>query len=169
MFDFSLKPQELSKGQRICKWVAACIALIYYFLYKVYMPYISHSLIDPIFMAGFVVHFRKEALKVGVFTMYCFFAVVFVRLIMFFQGLLNPDLLQTALSVFSQAEGVTSKNTILVNTLHFILSLALSIIFALIIFLRRFQAKVPSLFLLYLILLPIVIIINELVCSILIG
>ncbi len=127
---------SLSTMQKICKYVSAIIVFVYLVFVQVKTPFLSHTFIN-VFTGGI-----------------CLLGVLF------YQGIFGVEhfKLQEILEIIaSNNEDLHSPYQVgLLMTWSFVPPLLFTLLTALSVFMRRFESKLPALFLLYLLLLPFV-------------
>lgn len=152
---------SLSTMQKYANYVSAIIVFVYLVFVQVKIPFLSHTFINVLIGAGFAFYlFKKDYFKVGLLTLYIAFGGICLLGVLFYQGIFGVEhfKLQEILEIIaSNNEDLHSPYQVgLLMTWSFVPPLLFTLLAALSVFMRRFESKLPALFLLYLLLLPFV-------------
>lgn len=152
---------SLSTMQKYANYVSAIIVFVYLVFVQVKTPFLSHTFINVLIGAGFAFYlFKKDYFKVGLLTLYIAFGGICLLGVLFYQGIFGVEhfKLQEILEIIaSNNEDLHSPYQVgLLMTWSFVPPLLFTLLAALSVFMRRFESKLPALFLLYLLLLPFV-------------
>lgn len=152
---------SLSTMQKYANYVSAIIVFVYLVFVQVKTPFLSHTFINVLIGAGFAFYlFKKDYFKVGLLTLYIAFGGICLLGVLFYQGIFGVEhfKLQEILEIIaSNNEDLHSPYQAgLLMTWSFVPPLLFTLLAALSVFMRRFESKLPALFLLYLLLLPFV-------------
>lgn len=147
----------LNKAQKICRWLAFGLFAGYFIIIKIYAgAFLPDFWLDILGIIALVLYVRMQTFKIGVLFAYAFFVCLGALIIAFLQGAFDESVLNEMLVSVSKAQN-TSTHAILA-----VMSLAANalIVFALVGFalslIRKFTQKIPSIFLGFLLLAPLV-------------
>ncbi|MCX2717047.1 hypothetical protein OQH61_04780 [Helicobacter sp. MIT 21-1697] len=163
---------EMSTMQKICKFSAALIVFMYFFLIRTYVPFMSSSLlVNAIGITGLVLYLKRDFFKIGLLVLYFYFGVVIILAMLFFQGIFEIDnfTLQELLEFLDKEMGVTPQETILTMTCAFVAMILYTLAAGASVFVRKYESKLPALFLLYLVLMPFIYIIGGVLAEVFID
>lgn len=153
---------EFNRTQKICKYLSVILAFVYFLIFAVYIFYlVNHTIIQILIGMGFGLYvLKRDSLKIGLLMLYFAFGSVCLLGVLFFQGIFVVDSfplsLQELLVILAEndEDNLSSYQMGLLMTWSFALPFFFTLLAVLSVFMRRFESKLPALFLLYLLLLP---------------
>lgn len=147
----------LSKAQKICRWLAFALFVCYFITIKIYAGVVLPDFwLDILGIVALVLYLRKQTFRVGILFAYTFFVCLAVLVIMFAQGKFDENLLNEMLISMSNEQNMSA------HAISVVMSLGAGALigFALIGFglslVKKFEQKIPSIFLGFLLLAPLV-------------
>ena len=146
-----------SRAQKVCRWVAFVIFALYVIATKMYAGAILPDFwLGIVGVVALVLLLKKQTFRVGVCFAYVFFALFGVLWILFFAGKFDESLLNEMLVSVSNEQGISIQAMPVVATLGTCALILLTLIAFILTCIQKFALKIPSLFLGFLVLAPLV-------------
>ncbi|TLD82244.1 hypothetical protein LS68_004445 [Helicobacter sp. MIT 05-5293] len=159
-FDFNFtKAENFSFFQKICKYLAIVLLLLEYLIFRILAhEEIANLFITALFTTALILYFKKETFRISLLMSYV--AVIalcwYCKLILWGDVNLGTGVeLEEMLSGMAASAQITTKEVS--NLLHSVLSslFFFTLFFVVFLFSRSFQSKMPLVFLIYVISIPI--------------
>ncbi|MGX3044771.1 BspA family leucine-rich repeat surface protein [Helicobacter sp. T3_23-1056] len=146
-----------STAQKVCKWVAFALFALYVIVAKMYAGAILPEFwLGIVGVVALVLLSQKQTFRVGVCFAYGFFALFGVLWILFFVGAFDESTLQEVLISISNEQGINAQAVPVVTTLGACALILLTLIAFILTWIQKFASKIPSIFLGFLVLAPLV-------------
>lgn len=146
-----------STAQKVCKWVAFALFALYVIMAKMYAGAIlSEFWLGIVGVVALVLLLQKQTFRVGVCVAYVFFVLFGVLWILFFVGAFDESTLQEVLISISNEQGINTQAVPVVTTFGACALILLTLIAFILTWIQKFVSKIPSIFLCFLVLAPLV-------------
>ena len=146
-----------SRAQKVCRWVAFGIFALYVIATKMYAGAILPDFwLGIVGVVALVLLLQNQTFRVGVCFAYTSFALFGVLWILFFYGKFDENLLNEVLVSVSNEQGINAQAIPVVATLGACALILLSTIAFILTCIQKFAPKIPSIFLGFLVLTPLV-------------
>lgn len=147
----------LSRAQKICRWLGFVLFAGYFVLIKIYAgAFLPDFWLDILGIIALVLYVRMQTFRVGVLFGYAFFVCLGALVIAFLQGAFDESVLNETLASIAKAQNggahaISMTMNLATNALIFLalVGFGLSLV-------RKFTQKIPSIFLGFLLLAPLV-------------
>lgn len=147
---------DFSTGQKICRWVAFALLIVYYFCFRIMLEGLTPTFwLSGTGVVAIVLSVRLRTYRVGVFFAYLLFIIVSVLFIMLFCGQFDPKVYEE-LAKIANKEGLTIDEVASKTIAGGVVLCVMSVVCIALLFVKKWENKIPSIFLGFLLIVPIV-------------
>lgn len=148
---------EFSRAQKVCRWFAFGLFALYIISVKMYAGALLPDFwLGIVGVVALVLLLKKQTFRVGVCFAYAFFVLLGTLWILFFAGKFDESLLNEMLISVSNEQGISIQAMPTVATLCACALIILALIAFILTCIQKFAPKIPSIFLGFLVLAPLV-------------
>ncbi|MGX3045712.1 hypothetical protein [Helicobacter sp. T3_23-1056] len=147
---------DFSTGQKICRWVAFALLIVHYFFFRIVLEGLTPTFwLSGTGIVAIVLSVRLRTYRVGVFFAYLLFIIVSVLFIMLFCGQFDPKVYEE-LAKIANKEGLTIDEVASKTIAGGVVLCVVSVVCIGLLFVKKWENKIPSIFLGFLLIVPIV-------------
>ncbi|MGX2983597.1 hypothetical protein [Helicobacter sp. 23-1045] len=147
---------HFSTGQKICRWVAFALLIVHYFFVRIVLEGLTPTFwLSWTGIVAIVLSVRLRTYRVGVFFAYLLFIIVSVLFIMLFYGQFDPKVYEELVKIANK-EGLTINEVASRTIAGGVVLCVMSVVCIALLFVKKWENKIPSIFLGFLLIVPIV-------------
>ena len=147
---------DFSTGQKVCRWVAFALLIVYYFFFRILLEGLTPTFwLSGTGVVAIVLSVRLRTYRVGVFFAYLLFIIVSVLFIMLYCGQFDPKVYEELVKMANK-EGYTIDEVASLTIAGGVVLCVMSVVCIALLFVKKWENKIPSIFLAFLLIVPIV-------------
>ena len=147
---------DFSTGQKVCRWVAFALLIVYYFCFRILLEGLTPTFwLSGTGVVAIVLSVRLRTYRVGVFFAYLLFIIVSVLFIMLFCGQFDAKVYEELVKIANK-EGHTIDEVASRTIAGGVVLCVMSVVCIVLLFVKKWENKIPSIFLAFLLIVPIV-------------